>query len=147
MQSRTESSTYFAKPNIKAAIAEYLDRIIEGYKNTLHHDIIATYRARAFYKTEDILDENGNLQPNIPEELKCVIDGMELKPTTVGSGENAETMFVRKYTLANRDKALEMLTKYMALIKDRIELSGSVEITEHPVAAQLKLLRESIEKK
>jgi len=144
---RVEAAKYFAKPNVKESISNVLDYLLDGIKHTLHYQIIKTYRNRAFYNVDDIIDDDGNMREDLSEDLKCVIDGVEHKPMLIGSGENAETLYTKKYTLANRDKALEQLTKYMAIISDKLEISGKIETIAHPVAEQLKQIREQFKSK
>jgi phage terminase small subunit len=125
---RQIASDNLSKAYIKQAIKDYLDEILSQYKNTLEYEIIQTYKIRAFYNTEDIIDHEGKLVVKELKELgeltRC-IDGIE---TTI----NTQGIENRKVKLANRESALEKLSTYMGLLKQELVHSGSIQIIEIP---------------
>jgi hypothetical protein len=109
---RTKSSVYFAKGHIKSAISEYCDILIGQYKDTLHYEILDTYRKRAMYDIDMFINADGSIKDDVPKEWKCVIDDIDNN----------------KPTLADRDKALSQLSKYMGMMVEKIEHSGDLNI-------------------
>lgn len=87
---------------------------LSGAKTGLEKRIMDTWLVRAFYDVADIVNEEGQLA-NTMQELKklglsAVIDGIDIKPDKDG-GEHIV------YKLADKDRALEMLQKYIQMIK------------------------------
>lgn len=116
-----ESSRLLRNVNIKQAIKDYLDEVLGQYKDTLEYEIIQTYKLRAFYNANDIVDKDGKLK--IKKDLrelgklnKC-IDGIE--KTYNKSGNE-----IIKIKLANRDNALEKLSMYMKLLTQNIDFTS-----------------------
>ena len=119
---RSESSTLFAKQNIREAVTFYMDSKLVEFKDTLHYELIEKYRKRALYSISDFIDmATGELKPDIPEEDMVVIDGTEEKSIPIGGGLYKQTTV---YKFADRNKALDQLTKYMGLVKDKVEVTG-----------------------
>lgn len=115
----------FSSKSIRVALKTLLDEMLGGIKDTLSHRIIDTYQTRAFYNIADVLDDSGDLRVPLSElgKLACVIDGVEKKQASLSYEVDEEgnrvpvVNTIVKYTLADRDKALEMLAKYMKLIQ------------------------------
>lgn len=95
------------KQHIQEAIKEYLSSALDEFKETLHYKIIKANILRAFYDIGDYYDDKGKAKPlsGMTEEQRICIDGVKKL------GE--ETV----YTLANRDKSIDILVKYMNIIK------------------------------
>ena len=96
------------------SLALELDMALSGAKTGLEKRIMDTWLVRAFYDVADIVNEEGQLA-NTMQELKklglsAVIDGIDIKPDKDG-GEHIV------YKLADKDRALEMLQKYIQMIK------------------------------
>jgi phage terminase small subunit len=113
------------KPHISNRVSSYLDEVLGKYRNTLHYEIIDTYRRRAFYNPADFIDCEGQLLKPLEDYGPdgVVIDGIEKQIKQVGK----EVYDVVKVKLADRDKALSQLTAYMNLIKNTVDLSGELK--------------------
>jgi len=113
----SRASIIAKKPEVRAFIRSYLKEILDRYKDSLHYQIIDIYRLRAFYNPLEIIDSSGELIKPLEElgELAKVVEGIERRPTKEGT--------VTKVILSNREKSLEMLTKYMNLITEQLELT------------------------
>ena len=103
------------KPEIQAEISNQIRDIIERAKIPLKKQILDFWIIRAFYDVTEIVDLNGNLK--LTEEqlrekgLQVCIDGIEKKISAQGD-------VTIKYKFADKDKAVEMLQKYMGMIKE-----------------------------
>ena len=119
------ASRLLRKVEVIEGIKKALDDTIGKYKNTLHYEILHTYRVRAFYDPSDIIDENGGLIVSDLKELgdltKC-IEGIETKPGT--NGEKIHRDDERKIKLCDREKALDQLSKYMGMMNLQVEHTG-----------------------
>jgi phage terminase small subunit len=117
---RINASRLLTDANIKESIQDVMNMLLESEKLTLEKKIIQMYMHRAFYDPSDILDENGDLKVSdlkeLPDSCRYAIEGIESK-TTYGKDD---TVIDRKIKLANREKALEMLSKYMQIMADRL---------------------------
>jgi len=98
------------KTEIRKKVREWVTESLSVRKDTLDHEIIQLLLKRAFYDPEDFIDENGLMKDGVNRAArKGVIDGMIHRETKDSSWT--------EYKLADRDKALELLAKYIALIK------------------------------
>ena len=108
------ASRLLSSVNIRTCIALQLDAMMAEAKIPLEKRIFETWMARAFYDVADIIDGDGRLSHSMPElkklGLSIVIDGIDIKPDKDG-GEHVV------YKLADKDRALEMLQKYIQMIK------------------------------
>lgn len=107
--------------NIKKAMSEFLTKDID--KDKLQDQVLGIYIKRATYNPNDIVDEEGMLKKNIPEDIKCCIDGIERM-----TRKNGEVDIIIK--LADKDKSLAQLAKYTKMITDKIELSGELTVNQ-----------------
>ena len=110
----SSASALLMSPNVRACIALELDIALGASKTGLEKRIMDTWFVRAFYDVADIIDDDGRLVHSMPElkklGLSIVIDGIDIKPDKDG-GEHVV------YKLADKDRALEMLQKYIQMIK------------------------------
>jgi hypothetical protein len=100
--------------NIQAIMAEELAAVLKEKRIPLEKRILDTWMVRAFYDIADIVDDQGQLVKTMDvlrkEGLSVVIDGIDVKPD-----KNGDEHYV--YKLADRDRALDMLQKYVQMIK------------------------------
>lgn len=110
----SSASTLLKDPNIQAMLATELAAVLKEKRIPLEKRILDTWMVRAFYDVADIVDSQGALIYTMDElkakGLSVVIDGIDVKPDKDG-GEH----YV--YKLADRDKALDMLQKYIQMVK------------------------------
>jgi hypothetical protein len=109
----TEGPRTIVKPQIRTAIRGFLTEILGTRKDTLDLRIVDMYIRRAFYNPATFVDSDGQLRQPLEafgDDATC-IEKIELKQGKEGIGD------FHVVTFADRDKALEQLTKYMQLIK------------------------------
>lgn len=107
------------KPQIENAISKYINGLIERSEDKVA-SVIRSLTIRAFYSVSDIINSEGKLiHSDLSKygELQQVIDGIETKI----NASNIKTVVVK---LANKDKASEMLGKYLKMFTDKVELTG-----------------------
>jgi phage terminase small subunit len=111
----TESSRLLKDPKIQEAISTELKAVLAEKRVPLEKRILDTWIVRAFYDPTEIIDLNGHLKISEKElhkrGLQVCIDSINEKLTAKGD------RYV-EYKLADRDKALDMLQKYIAMIKE-----------------------------
>ncbi len=117
------------KPHIKEYIRDVLKEVVGTKKDILEKQIIDTYYKRAFYDIALFMDKEGLVDIDKINEAGygCIIDGVK-KAKTVTTGDNFEKVENVVYDLANRDKALEQLTKYMNLISEKLDLDITTKV-------------------
>jgi len=135
---------------VQEGIHTYLESILAPSRTILEKQIFDTLWKRAFYDPSMFLDLDGEVRTiddpetgiaraiefkDIPEEWRCVIDGIEKKYF----GKDA-VVYSIVLKLADRDKALDKLDKYIGMTKD----TKVIEITEVP-AERKKQLRQMVE--
>jgi len=143
----------------RICLREYTAFLIDNRKDVLEYRLIDTYITRAFYNPADIIDVDGYL---IVDDLKklgplavCVesieteIKGIRQTKDDHGNVHTKE-LIKKKVTLANREKALEQLSRYMKIMSDQIELTGKdggpVEIWSLSEAERKKRIAELLAK-
>jgi len=108
------ASKLLRTPKIQALLKKKLEDATGQRKEHLEHQILELWFTRAFYDPAEIVNENGSLaQPMADLKRKglsvCIVD-IDKKPTKDGG-------VAIVYKLADRDKALDQLQKYIAMIK------------------------------
>jgi hypothetical protein len=100
--------------NVQALLADELAAVLKEKRIPLEKRILDTWMVRAFYDIADIVDTDGRLVDTMDgfkkSGLSVVIDGIDIKPD-----KNGDEHYV--YKLADRDKALDMLQKYIQMIR------------------------------
>jgi phage terminase small subunit len=99
---------------VRAELSREIQSILAEKKIPLEKKILDTYMVRAFYDPTEIIDLEGRLAISEKElrerGLQVCIDSINKKVSAQGD-EYTE------YKLADRDKALDMLQKYIQMIK------------------------------
>lgn len=100
---------------VNEGLRKYIDARLGDTKKTLDQKLIDTLYRRAFYDSGIFFNEKGRVLPldEIPAEWRCCIDGVERK----FYGKDADTEVV-VYKMADKEKSLNHLIKFMNIIKD-----------------------------
>jgi hypothetical protein len=110
----SSASSLLMSPNIRACIALELEVALGAARTGLEKRIMDTWIIRAFYDVAEIINEEGALSHTMKElkslGLSTVIDGIDIKPDKDGNEHIV-------YKLADKDRALDMLQKYIQMIK------------------------------
>ena len=120
-------SVFLRRENVQALIKKYCDERINNYKNELEKKIVDVYMKRAFYDASKWFDEKGRLICEWEEFQKSgygiIVDGIE----TRAYGKDA-TNEKTVYKLADKNKALEMLSRYMRIMAENVNVNEKVII-------------------
>lgn len=131
-------SRWLKTEKARVCLKDYTLFLIDNKKDVLEYRIIDIYITRAFYNPADIIDKDGFL---ITDDLKslgplaCCVEGIETEIKGVriikdkDGNEKEVKLIKKKVKLCDREKALEMLSRYMQLITDKMEVSGQVNTT------------------
>jgi phage terminase small subunit len=116
---RREASRLLTKVDIQEHMSAAIAGALRREKVTLEKRILDIWLKRAFYDPGEIIDDSGVLLHSLRKlkrmGLSVCVEGIETRRNAAG----VETVRVR---LADRDKALEMLQKYIRMIHEKIEL-------------------------
>lgn len=111
---RKNASRMLTKADIQSAIAKELAAVLAEARVPLEKRILDVWVKRAFFDPTEIIGLDGNLVISIDDlrsrGLQVCIDSINEKMTSKGD------RYI-EYKLADRDKALDMLQKYIAMIK------------------------------
>ncbi len=111
---RTNAARLLAKAYIQDAIALELEAVLTKARIPLEKRILDVWVKRAFFDPTEIIGLEGRLIITVEElrerGLQVCIDSINEKMTSKGD------RYI-EYKLADRDKALDMLQKYIAMIK------------------------------
>jgi len=114
----TYAGKLLAMPVVKNAIKEFVTIYLGRLKEVISLQIVETERLRAFYNIGDIIDSEGRLVVRNLKDLgplQACIDGIETK---IINGEKQI-----KVKLADKDKAIDLLSKYVELMNGPDELT------------------------
>ena len=117
------------KPEIQAEVSKQVKLLLEKAKIPLEKQIFDYWMKRAFYDVTEIIDLKGNLK--LTEEelrekgLQVCIDGVEKR-------RNPKGMISIRYKFADKDKAVEMLQKYIRMIKEdpQINITNNTQMVD-----------------
>jgi phage terminase small subunit len=120
---RRNASRLLTKADIQEYMSGVLSEIIKRERFPLERRILDYWTRRAFYDPAEIVDSKGALLHPLEElsklQLSVCVEGIETRII-----QGVETT---KIKLADRDKSLEMLQRYIEMIKpqtQKIEIGG-----------------------
>jgi len=103
------------KPDIQAEISRQVDALLKQAKIPLEKQIFEFWMKRAFYDISEIINTKGEIKPE--EELKA--KGLMVCIDSINKRLNAKGETVMVYQFADKDKAVEMLQKYIQMIREQ----------------------------
>jgi hypothetical protein len=109
-----EACRLLKDPKVQEAIAVELKAVLDDKRLPLEKRILDTWVVRAFYDPTEILDLKGNLKIT---EAALRKRGLHVCIDSINRKLNAQGLSYLEYKLANRDTALDMLQRYIAMIK------------------------------
>lgn len=128
------ASTLAAGPKVKARITA-LATIAQANTQLTVERVLLEMQKLAFYDPRELFDKDGNplRMSELGEDIACAIAGVDV--VTIGNAD-AGIGEVRKYKLADKKGALEMLGRHLAMFKDQLKIAADSEL--------LQALRESV---
>lgn len=116
------------KEEVKQLLRRGIQKRMSESLDNLDSRLLDTYITRAFYDMKDFVYDDGEPKPlsDIPENLRCVIDGVEKKYY----GKDAEAYTVT-YKYANRDQALKVLSEFMHMVRPTSEVTVTSTVEEN----------------
>ncbi|MDR3201498.1 MAG: terminase small subunit [Spirochaetales bacterium] len=110
---------------VQAEISRLVGEVLERDKVALEKKIFDYWMRRAFYDVTEIIDLDGKLKITDEElherGLHVCIDSINTKKTAQG----IESI---KYEFANKDDAVEHLQKYIQMIRETVDFTGTINI-------------------
>jgi phage terminase small subunit len=125
------------KPNIQAEISTQISEILKKAKIPLEKQIFDFWIKRAFYDITEIIGINGQLKID-QEQLRE--KGLHVCIDSINKKVNAQGMEIITYEFADKDKAVEMLQKYIQMIKEKVEITGGLQLFSDEVVAKLNMI-------
>jgi len=111
------------KPYIQAEISSQVEGLLKQAKIPLEKQIFEFWMKRAFYDITEIVDLYGKLILT-EEELRA--KGLQVCIDSVNRKVNAKGEAYVVYQFADKDKAIEMLQKYIQMIREQpIEIKAN----------------------
>jgi phage terminase small subunit len=100
----------------------------------------------AFYDPAAFWNENGTAKPihEIDEDSRRAIAGFETAELFEGTGEDRGLAgYIKKFKLADKNKAIEMAARHLKMLTDKVEVSGLDEMAEVVARARRRAAGES----
>jgi len=118
------ASHLLSKVDIQNEISSQIEAILEQSKVPLKKQLFNYWMKRAFYDVTEIIDLQGEIKLT-EEQLRE--KGLYVCIDSVNKKINAQGETIITYQFADKDKAADMLQKYIQMIKEQpLELTGSV---------------------
>lgn len=130
-------SENLTKPNIRSRIDE---AVAERSRRTgVNQDrIIRELAKMAFVNAADMIDmDNAKLKVCTSPDDTAAVQSVKVKKTI---SENSETV-EREIRIADKIKALELLGKHLGMFKDKIELSGGLDVEKTKLDDLIRQMR------
>jgi phage terminase small subunit len=121
---RRNASRLLTNADIQEYMSTAIAGILQGEKIPLEKRILDTWLKRAFFDPSEIIDSKGALLHPLEELSRR---GLSVCIESIETRINAQGIETVKIRLADRDKALEMIQAYIAMIKPQkqhIEIDG-----------------------
>lgn len=100
--------------SIQDALSAELAAVLKEKRRPLEKRVLDTWMVRAFYDPTEILDLDGNL---VIDEAELRKRGLHVCIDSINKKLNSQGDEYMEYKLADRDKALDMLQKYIQMVK------------------------------
>lgn len=122
------AAALMANPSIRAAVAEKTQQQLERADLTATR-VLEELRRLSFADIRSLFDERGNLRPlhELTAEQAACIAGFEVIKKNAEAGDG-KTDVVHKVRVIDKTRSLEMLAKHFALLTEKVEHSGGLEI-------------------
>jgi hypothetical protein len=109
------ASRLLADVKVQESLASELSSVLAERRVPLEKRILDTWLIRAFYDPTEIIDLHGKLRITMAELRK---KGLYVCIDSINKKMNQSGKLYVEYKLADRDKALDMLQKYIAMIRE-----------------------------
>lgn len=85
----------------------------------------------AFFDINSIMNDKGELLPvhQMPETARRAIAAIDVQTVNVGRGEDAEAITTKKIRFVDKKGTLELIGKTMKMFTDKVEHSGSIDLS------------------
>lgn len=112
----------------EAGQREAIAKVQEEAKLTAER-VLAELSLHSFANVQDLFDEQGNLRPihTLTREQAACISSLEVIKKNAQAGDG-QTDIVHKVKVWDKIKALEMLAKHFALLTEKVEHSGGIDV-------------------
>jgi hypothetical protein len=109
------SSRLLKDAKVQEALAAELEAVLKDKRRPLEKRILDTWIVRAFYDPTEIINLKGELKIT---EAQLRKRGLQVCIDSINKKLNNRGQSYLEYKLANRDTALDMLQKYIAMIRE-----------------------------
>ena len=113
------------KLEIQTEISDQIAEILKQAKIPLEKQIFDYWIKRAFYDVTEIVDLKGNLKMS---EKKLRERGLHVCIDSVNKKVNERGKETITYKFADKDKAVEMLQKYIQMIQEKIDVNVGLQL-------------------
>ena len=108
------------KPHIQNAISAQIGQLLAQAKIPLEKQIYDYWVKRAFYDITEIIDIKGNVK--LTEE-QIREKGLTVCIDSINKRVNERGIETIQFKFADKDKAVEMLQKYIQMVKEKIDVN------------------------
>jgi len=122
---RSIGAENLTKPDIQAELSAQIGDILKQAKIPLEKQIFDYWIKRAFYDVTEIIDIHGKLKIN---QKQLREKGLHVCIDSINKKLNAQGKEIITYEFANKDKAVEMLQKYIQMIQEKVEITGGLQL-------------------
>ncbi|WAM23837.1 terminase small subunit [Myxococcus sp. NMCA1] len=131
-------------PKVSAAIEESDAQVDEAVKDAVTVEVVEVLRELrliAFSDIGDMVGPDGRVLPlkDMSPQARRAISSIEVEALFEGKGsERVEIGDVTKLKLWSKEKALELLAKFLKMLTDKVELGGDVRVSHEDALGDLE---------
>jgi phage terminase small subunit len=129
---RREASRLLSKVDVQVLISQTISEILAKDKIPLEKRIFDYWMKRAFYDITEIISIDGKMKLS---DKQLREKGLEVCIDSINKKINAQGKTIIEYKFADKDKAVDMLQRYIQMVKEprkEIEVTGTLETTMTP---------------
>jgi phage terminase small subunit len=112
---------------VKEEVSRLLGELLQEAKIPLEKQIFEYWARRAFYDITEIIDLHGNMKLT-EEELRE--KGLHVCIDSVNRKTSAQGKEILTYKFADKDQAVEMLQRYIRMIREVVTITGDIPIIQ-----------------
>ena len=115
------------KLDIQKELGRQIQELLTQAKIPLEKQIFDYWIKRAFYNITDIIGSDGKMKMS---DKKLEETGLHVCIDSINKKINAQGKVIIIYEFANKDKAVEMLQKYIQMIQEKVNITGNLTVDD-----------------
>ena len=114
-----------SKDDVQKEISAQIETLLEQTKIPLKKQLFDFWMKRAFYDITELIDPKGVMKLSTEQIRK---KGLQVCIDSINRKINSRGETIITYQFADKDKAADMLQKYIQMIREQVDVTGNVTL-------------------